>query len=38
MIGITIFLEYYIDGECRNNFLLKREAEMKYNIKKEKKN
>ena len=37
MIGITIFLEYYIDGECRNNFLLKREAEMKYNIKKKRK-
>ena len=37
MTGITIFLEYYIDGECRNNFLLKREAEMKYNIKKKRK-
>ena len=36
MIGITMFLEYYIDGECRNNFFLKARSVNEAQYKKKK--
>ena len=36
MIRITIFLEYYIDGKCRNNFFLKARSVNEVQYKKRK--
>ena len=37
MIRITIFLEYYIDGKCRNNFFLKARSVNEVQYKKKEK-